>query len=164
MNLINSGARVLKSFHKRFKEYRCMFSCETFGVKLIKACLSWKCNCKQTQIFRFGGTFFFLLWCERGRNNFPLCSRASEGFATKLNARVCMQARSLCNISVISTISVAAIFDGAFHDPRMLSAKHTLQKRFFYPPLSTAVIFNIKIQNCTCVPFRKSQIREREAL
>lgn len=35
-----------------------------------------------------------------------------KALLTKLNARVCMQPRSLCNISVISTISVAAIFDG----------------------------------------------------
>lgn len=53
---------------------------------------------------------------------------------------------------------------GPFTIPGCFLFKHSLQKRFFYPPLSTAVIFNIKIQNCTCVPFRKSQIRERGTL
>lgn len=146
-----------------------MFSCETFGVKLIKACLSWKCNCKQTQIFRFGGTFFFLLWCDaRGRNNFALCLRAFRRLCLRNWMQGCvvyMQPRSLCNISGnIDNIGVAAIFDGGLSwSQDAFLFKHSLQKRFFYLLLlSTAVIFNIKIQNCTCVPFRKSQIRERE--
>lgn len=90
-----------------------------------------------------------------------------EGFAYEIECKGCvMQPRTLCNFGVISTISVDAIFDGAFRIPGCLAVKHSLQKRFFYPPLfpSTAVIFNIKIQNPTCVPFRKSQIRERGTL
>lgn len=149
-----------------------MFSCETFGVKLIKACLSWKCNCKQTQIFRFVGTFFFLLWCEaRGRNNFPLCLRAFRRLCLRNWMQGCVvymqPRRSLCNISGnIDNIGVAAIFDGGLSRSQdAFLFKHSLEKRFFYPSsLSTAVIFNIKIQNCTCVPFRKSQIRERGTL